>query len=202
VLLAALGLILAEQVTAQTFKTLYNFTALYQPNLINSDGAYPNGGLMLSGNTLFGTANAGGTAGSGTVFALNTDGTGFSVLHSFNATCIPCRNSGGGHPYAGLVLSGTTLYGTTAEGGSGAVGTVFAVNTDGTGFTTMHNFTFGVDGASPTAELILSGNTLYGTTVSGGSPGYGTVFGLNTGDQGFTNLYSFTSLLPDYTSPS
>ena len=49
---------LAEQVTAQTFKTLYNFTALYQPNLINSDGAYPNAGLMLSGNKLFGTARA------------------------------------------------------------------------------------------------------------------------------------------------
>ena len=38
---------------------------------------------------------------------------------------------------------------------------------------------FGVDGASPTAELILSGNTLYGTAAYGGSSGNGTIFSLS-----------------------
>ena len=68
---------------------------------------------------------------------------------------------------AGLILSGNTLYGTAVYGGSSGDGTVFAVNTDGTGFTTLHNFTATVygqrDGAFPYAGLILSGNTLYGT---------------------------------------
>ena len=40
-------------------------------------------GLILSGNTLYGTARSGGSSGNGTVFALNTDGTGFTNLHSF-----------------------------------------------------------------------------------------------------------------------
>ena len=48
--------------------------------------------------------------------------------------------------------------------GSAANGTVFAVNTDGTGFTNLYSFTDGSDGANPNAGLILSGNTLYGTT--------------------------------------
>jgi len=58
---------------------------------------------------------------------------------------------------------------------------VFAVNTDGTGFTTLHRFTGGSDGSSPLAGLILSGDIFYGTTSSGGSSGYGTVFSLSLG---------------------
>ena len=47
-----------------------------------------------------------------------------------------------------LVLSGGTLYGTTYLGGSSDKGTVFKVNTDGTGYTVLKSFT-GSDGASP-----------------------------------------------------
>ena len=39
--------------------------------------------------------------------------------------------------------------------------------------------------------MILSGNTLYGTTTGGGSNGYGIVFGINTDSTGFTNLHNF-----------
>ena len=45
-------------------------------------------------------------------------------------------------------LSGSTLYGTTDDGGSSDDGTVFKVNTDGTGYTVLKNFT-GSDGANP-----------------------------------------------------
>src|SRR5205823_6914349 len=67
------------------------------------------------------------------------------------------------------------LYGTTDEGGSPGEGTVFSVNTDGTGLTTMHTFTFG-DGAIHYSGLFLSGNKLFGTTYGGGSSAAGTVF--------------------------
>jgi uncharacterized repeat protein (TIGR03803 family) len=56
----------------------------------------------------------------GTVFALNTDGTGFTVLHSF-------RGPDGIEPYAGLILSSNTLYGTTYGGGSNDSGTIFSI---------------------------------------------------------------------------
>src|ERR1041385_4621323 len=98
VLIAAFGLMLAGRVTAQTFTTLHSFTALI--NSTNSDGRYPEAPLVLSGNILYGTATYGGSSGQGTVFAINTDGTGFNVLHSF-----PDFDSDGGGPYGGLILS-------------------------------------------------------------------------------------------------
>src|SRR6185503_7790121 len=161
-----------------SFTNLHNFTAISGSLFTNSDGANPFAALLLSGSTLYGTASGGGSSGNGTVFKINTDGTGFTNLHSFtgdsgsNATV---TNSDGAEPHAGLILLGNTLYGTASGGGSSGNGTVFAVNTDGTGFTTLHSFT-GSDGDSPVAGLILSGNTLYGTARRGGSWGMGTVF--------------------------
>src|ERR1035437_856594 len=190
-LIAGLGLIPAGRVTAQTFTTLHSFTATTSdyPNT-NSDGAYPFAGLILSGNTLYGTAHGGGSLGWGTVFAFHTDGTGFTTLHNFTG------GDDGYGPRAGLILSSNTLYGTAAEGGSPGDGTVFAVHTDGTGLTTLHNFTGGYDGWSPKA-VILSGNTLYGTagcnSVYGTAIG-GTVFAVNTDGTGFMNVYNFTPL--------
>jgi uncharacterized repeat protein (TIGR03803 family) len=84
------------------------------------------------------------------VFAINTDGTGFTNLHSF------ASSSDGANPYGGLVLSGNTLYGTASQGGSHSDGTVFAINTDSTGFTNLYNFTGGSDGANPYCGLVLS----------------------------------------------
>jgi uncharacterized repeat protein (TIGR03803 family) len=74
-----------------------------------------------------------------------------------------------------LLLSANTLYG-TAYGGLYGGGTVFAVKTDGTGFSTLYNFTRGVDGYGPRGDLFLLDNTLYGTASYGGSSGFGSVF--------------------------
>src|SRR6266478_1140762 len=110
----------------------------------------------------------------------------FTALYSFTGLTLSCcstddfsgevvcncsSNSDGAFPDAGLTTnsSGNTLYGTAAYGGSSGNGTVFAVNADGTGFTNLHSFTGYSDGANPFAGLILSGNTLYGTTFQGGS---------------------------------
>jgi uncharacterized repeat protein (TIGR03803 family) len=164
-------------------------------NVYTNIGDAPFGGLILSGNTLYGTTAYGGSFGGGTVFAVNTDGTGLTTPYSFNSGV-----NDGVQPYAGLILSGNTLYGTTIFGASSFDGTVFAVNTDGTGYRTLHNFTGGSDGSEPFSGLILSGNTLYGTAVGGGSSGTGTVFKLNTDGTGFTILYSFTAV-PAYPGP-
>jgi uncharacterized repeat protein (TIGR03803 family) len=69
-LIAGLGLIPAGRVTAQTFTTLHSFTAIDLNSATNSDGAFPNA-IILSGNTLYGTANLGGSSGNGTVFSLS-----------------------------------------------------------------------------------------------------------------------------------
>ena len=192
------GTVFAVGLDGTGFTVLHSFTATSGSPAANSDGANPRAGLILSGNTLYGTASGGGSSGHGTVFAVNTDGTGFTALHSFGALD-NLTNSDGANPHGVLILSGNTLYGMAYEGGSSGNGTVFALNADGTGFTTLHAFaaisdppSANSDGAHPDGGLVLSGNTLYGTTYGGGLSGDGTVFALNTDGTGFTTLHSFT----------
>ena len=174
------GTVFAVNTNGSGFTNLYIFTG-------GSDGAYSQAGLLLSGNTLYGVTGSGGISGSGTVFAVNTNGSGFTNLYSFT------WGSDGAYPYDKLILSGNTLYGTALEGGNFRAGMVFAVSTNGSGFTNLYSFTGGSDGAYPYAGLILSGNTLYGVTGSGGDFGSGTVFAVSTNGSGFTNLYIFTA---------
>ena len=79
--------------------------------------------MIVSGNTVYGTARQGGSSGNGTVFAVNTNGTDFTNLYSFT-TPIPGSetNNDGAYPFAGLILSGDTLYGTTHDQEGGTVG--------------------------------------------------------------------------------
>ncbi len=185
----SLLMFVTAQTSAQTFTNLYNFTG-------GNDGANPVAGLILSGSTLYGTAQYGGTNGNGTVFKINTNGTGFSVLHTFTALDVATQttNNDGANPSAALFLSGSTLYGTAEYGGTNGNGTVFKVSTNGNGFVNLYNFTGGNDGADPAAALILSGSTLYGTAQYGGTNGNGTVFKINTNGTGFSVLHSFTAL--------
>jgi uncharacterized repeat protein (TIGR03803 family) len=189
------GTVFAIQTNGTGFNLLHIFSAgpgTY-PYVTNNDGAMPLS-LILSGNTLYGTAAGGGSWSNGTVFAVNTDGPGFAVLHTFTAaTGSISSNSDGFYPLAGLKLSGKTLYGAAGLGGIYGNGTVFALNTDGTGFTVLHTFNPGMDGYGPQARLILSGKTLYGTTSAGSSLGNGTIFAVNTDGTGFTVLHAFTA---------
>ena len=82
---------------------------------------------MLSGNTLYGTAQFGGNAGEGSVFRVNTDGTRFTNLYDFSPV-VAYKNGDGVQPNATLVLAGSTLYGTASQGGSASYGTLFAID--------------------------------------------------------------------------
>jgi uncharacterized repeat protein (TIGR03803 family) len=171
------GTIFAIKTDGTEFTNLYSFTAT--SNNTNNDGAGPIASLVLSGGILYGTAADGGAFGNGTVFAVNTDGTGFTNLHNFGG-----YPTDGANPWAGLVLSGNSLYGTALNGGSSDFGTVFVVNIDGKGFKTLHGFT-GEEG-NPWGGLLSAGNTLYGTTS-------GAVFAINPDGTGFTNVHLFTA---------
>jgi uncharacterized repeat protein (TIGR03803 family) len=155
------------------------------------DGAYPRGGLTLSGNTLYGTTTGGGSNNGGTIFSINLDGSGFTQLYSFSATLSNGQNGNtnaiGANPWGTLVASSNFLYGTADTGTTNGNGIVFALQTDGGSFTVLHTFSAlsgqppagtNLDGANPETGLLLSGNVLYGTTIYGGTGGYGTIFSL------------------------
>jgi uncharacterized repeat protein (TIGR03803 family) len=161
------------------------FTNLY--SFHGSDGQNPSAGLTLSGNALYGTTfGGGGTGKHGTVFTINTDGSGFATLFAFSGT-------NGSAPVAPMILSGNTLFGTTRSGGTNAAGSIFRIDTDGNNFTNLYSFTGGLDGYLPESALAISTNVLFGTTTSGGISNYGTIFRINTDGSGFSVLHQFTS---------
>jgi uncharacterized repeat protein (TIGR03803 family) len=175
------------------YVNMYDFTVFPPPHQIlsNTDGAYPDAGLVLVGTNLYGITSSGGLNEWGTVFSIHQDGTGFMVLHEFS-------DDEGGTPLGGLLLHGNKLYGTKESGGLNFDGSVFAINADGSGFTNLYSFTGGNDGAHPWCPLAILGYTLYGTTDDGGANSNGTVFAINIDGTGFTNLHSFTAPSPPY----
>jgi len=143
-------------------------------------------GLVADGTTSFyGTTGTGGPTGYGTVFSITRQGS-LNTIYSFSG------GTNGGDP-AGGVITGTdgNLYGTTEIGGTNSVGTIFKL-TPGGAITTLHTFTTGTnDGNSPAAGLVIaSDSNFYGTTLTGGTSGYGTVFQLTTSGS-YQSIYSF-----------
>jgi uncharacterized repeat protein (TIGR03803 family) len=153
----------------------------------NADGATPNS-LLLSGDTLYGTAQEGGTNGYGTVFSLNTNGGGFSLLHTF-------KPADGENPESILALSGNALYGTAALGGKGS-GTVYSLSTNGMNFTVLHSFTSGANSTDPfLSGLLVSGGRLYGTTLVGATNETSAVFSINTNGSDYKEIFYFSTNL-------
>jgi uncharacterized repeat protein (TIGR03803 family) len=185
------GVVFRLQTNGAAFTVIKSFPLVNVVTGTNVDGATPEAGLVLAGGTLYGTTSAGGSGGSGTVFSLGTNGDNFTVLKNFSALT-DYTNSDGADPEAALIVSNGVLYGTTQYGGAGGCGSIFRVNTNGTGFTNIYTFTGNSDGANPVARLLLSGGTLYGTTLYGGDSGYGTVFSLSTNGTDFAMLHNFS----------
>jgi uncharacterized repeat protein (TIGR03803 family) len=155
------------------------------------------------GTTLYGTTVHGGISDFGTVFKINTDGSGFAALNQFKGLAYNFDTKGdGANPGAGLVLDGTMLYGTTIGGGSygqkgggnTGYGTIFQINTDGTDYAVLKRFT-NSDGAAPYAELVFSNNVLYGTT------GYGGILDAPNGDWGSGVVFSLSIAPPTISVP-
>lgn len=155
---------------ASTPTTLVNFDL--------TNGGYPLTGLIVDANgNLFGTAQAGGTSGYGTVFEIINTSAGYA---STPTTLVNFNFSNGAFPLAGLIADANgNLFGTTYLGGAYREGTVFEVAKRSSGYATAPTILVNFDnnnGAAPFAGLTADANgNLFGTT-SGGSSTIPTVF--------------------------
>jgi len=105
------GCVFSIDTSGAAYRDLLDFGGL---NGVNPATSY----LTLSGSTLYGMTNYGGTSSLCLIFSIDTDRTGFKDLFDFNT-------SKGAYPAGSLTLSGNTFYGTTSYGGSHFDGVVF-----------------------------------------------------------------------------
>jgi uncharacterized repeat protein (TIGR03803 family) len=219
-------LTLSTQAQSPAGSGVWTEKVLHSFDYNGTDGWAPFDTLIRdSGGNLYGTTEAGGTYGEGTVFELTpTVGGGWTeqVLHSFG------EGTDGTFPYGSLIFDAAgNLYGATGAGGNYTAycaqygcGTIFELAPNGDGSwteTVLYKFCSQAncaDGAGPnpySGSLIFdaSGN-LYGTTYGGGTPasncnaGCGTVFELTPTEGGGwteTVLASFGGR-PDSSNPS
>jgi len=157
----------------QSYTRLYEFDPIavdYSRNSIgyavNSSGADPQAALIEGTESgvpyLYGSTLRGGINGTGVIFKIRADGTGFQALHQFGeAYTVPVldannnptfdlngnpirsfdnnaddrlRNADGVNPNQALTLIGDRLFGATTSGGPNGTGVVFSLRTDGTDF--------------------------------------------------------------------
>ena len=177
------GNIFSVGTNGTSYKNLVSFTG----SSGTATGLVPNGSLTLSGSTLYGMTAGGGANGDGNIFSVGTDGTSYKNLVSFTGSGGAAK---GNSPEGSLLLSGTTFYGMTYIGGAHNEGTVFSVGMDGSDYEDLYDFTGLGDGGNPQGSLIISGNTLYGMALSGGSNRLGTVFSLTVPEPRALALFS------------
>ncbi len=157
---------------AWSYSVLYAFKGL-------PDAGSPYGGVIANSNgDLFGTTYYGGTSGNGAIYELVPRANGRyaeRVLYSFTG------GSDGGNPTSTLAMDASgNLYGTaSAGGGSCGCGVVFKLDALTGTESVLHTFgSTGVDGSYPYYGLTPWNGKLFTTTVSGGTLGQGTLFGL------------------------
>jgi uncharacterized repeat protein (TIGR03803 family) len=159
--------------------TLYDFPG-------GKNGAAPFGNLANVGGVLFGITQIDGAYNAGTLFSFDLATGTETLVHTFGA------GNDGSSPHSGLIRSGQLLYGTTYYGGNqGGWGTVYSVDPQTGAVNLVHSFNR-TDGYFPSAGLIASGKTLYGTTSQYGADLPGEVFAVDKNTGAETTLYQFT----------
>ena len=164
------GSVFAMSKTGQNERVLHSFGS-------GADGVNPVAGLLYANGLLYGTTLLGGTEGKGIVFSIDpSDGTE-AIIHNFGS--LP----DGENPYSTLIDVKGNLYGTTGEGGTNGLGTVFRVTASGAE-TILYSFGNHPDAQGPAAGVVAFKGKLYGTTTNGGA--YypkGTIFSVTTSGQ-------------------
>ena len=177
----SIGNIFSYNIGTNTYANLYNFTS--------ATGQNPYGSLTVDGSILYGMTEAGGTSNEGVIFSFNPIGNIYTDLVNFNGASIP---KGSNPQFGFLTLYNSILYGLTEGGGANGDGVIFSYNPSLTTYTDLYDFSGGTGGQYPFGSLLLSGNTFFGMTRTGGTASTGNIFSFDISTSTYTNLYSFT----------
>jgi uncharacterized repeat protein (TIGR03803 family) len=125
----------------------------------------------------------------------------YQIIHKFDL-----YGGDGIHPLTKPVFGPDgKLYGTTGEAGSGGVGTIYSIATDGSGYKTTWTFMNGMIGQFPSGLIVDGKGALYGATVDGGklkkTLSRGTVFRLDAKGR-YKTLHAFAGLPDDGEFPN
>ena len=135
----------------------------------------------------WGMTPTGGISGTGVIFNINSDGTGFIKSHDFFS------------PFAGLSpyytnlieVSPGVLYGMTRDGGTYGSGVIFEYNYVTGQYSKKHDFNV-IEGSLPYGSLMLASNgKLYGMTVGGGDSQVGVLFEFDINNNGYSVKFNF-----------
>ena len=158
-------------------------------NFNDTIGEYPYGTLTYcpSNGLLYGTAEEGGSSGSGAIY-------NFNPVTGKVALVTNLTSPTGTYPIGGLTYcpSNGLLYGNTEEGGTSSYGVIFSLDPSTNTYTDIINFN-GTDGRYPESSLTYNtGNGMfYGMTDQGGSNTEGNIFMFNPSTNKDSLLYSF-----------
>lgn len=167
----------------------------------NASVSNPWNGLTNDGEgNLWGIATAGGAASSWAAYKIRISDGAFTkvVEQASGGVCYKGR-----YPLAGLAgnASSPWLWGTTSEGGSNNLGTLFRYNPSSGEYNTVISFTGTTGtalGSKPNGKLFVdAAGVVWGTTETGGAAGaptgYGTIFKYDPAPGTFTTVQSFNS---------
>ena len=149
--------------------------------------------LAPDGRTLYGMTSSGGANGSGTLYTIGTDGTGYRLLHSFAA-------KDGDQPHGVLAfdsrgrLLGMTRKDGTPQGGGKGGGVIFRFDVASGTYDVLHTFVQGDRADGDTNDhgfLRLVDGVAYATTELGGEALQGTLFSIREDGSDFRILHSF-----------
>jgi uncharacterized repeat protein (TIGR03803 family) len=176
--------------TLFSFNTTSNiFTKLVDFGYYN--GSSPRSNISVGADgLLYGMTFLGGSFGYGIIYSFNTETN--NLVDNYNFTYGP----NGGAPSSDLIQIGSGNFFGMINGGTTYSGVIFSYNSKNNTGTVLYDFnTVNPNGIGPQATLFdASDKKLYGTTVFGGTNGFGTIFSFDPVTNSQKTVYNNTQL--------
>ncbi len=152
----------------------------------NSISGIETGLLKASNGKYYGLSKLGSVSGGGILFEYNEVLKSYTTLYAFTSSSNPTLSGSFLLEYSGK------LYGTTSNGGTNNVGSLFSYDLSTNTYTQLYSFNSTLGGA-PKFSIKQYNNAIYGICSTGGASNYGSIFKYDVSSGIVTSYYNFTS---------